>query len=334
MSTAGELRRIAADLLVASKVPRERAERTATILVVAEAWGRGSHGLLRLPYYLARLHAGGCRADAEMQTTTDTGPLVTYDGNAGLGHWQAWEAAVTAAERCASFGVSAVAVRNSSHCGALGTYVYPMLAARQIGLVFSNGPAVMPPWGGSRPMLSTSPLAAGVPSEPEPIVVDMATSAVARGRIAAAAQAGERLPEGWALTADGTPTTDPAAALRGMLAPLGGAKGFALALLVESLTAGMIGPQLSGAVPDMFDPEDDARPQGIAHLLVALDPARIDPQGATRLNDLAESVHAAGGRIPGAGKTAPEDLAEDTEIDVAPETMARLHQWSERLSLR
>ena len=303
------------------------AERTAAILVLAEAWGRTSHGLLRLPYYLARLRAGGCQADAELVLGSDTGAVVAYDGNAGLGHWQVWEAAVTAGQRCAEHGIAAVSVSNSSHCGALATYVYPLLDAGQVGLVFSSGPAVMPPWGGSTPVLSTSPLAAGIPSRPEPIVVDMATSAVARGRIAAAAAAGTPLPEGWALAPDGSPTTDPQVGLYGMLAPLGGAKGYALALLVESLTGGLVGPLLAAEVPDMFDAGDDAKPQGIGHLVIALDPARLGLDGGGgRLDDLAGLVRAAGGRVPGAGRIAPGELADETEIRVLPETLERLRQ--------
>jgi (2R)-3-sulfolactate dehydrogenase (NADP+) len=332
----GELRRLAVGLLVGCGVPRDHAERTASILVLADVWGRTSHGLMRLPYYLARLHAGGCRPDAQLVAGNDTGPVVVYDGGNGLGHWQVWEAAQAAAKRCAEYGISAVAVSNSSHCGALATYVYPMIDAGQVGLVFSTGPAVMPPWGGSTPVLSTSPLAAGVPSRPEPIVVDMATSAVARGRIAAAAQAGRPVPEGWALAPDGSPTTDPVIALRGMLAPLGGAKGYALALLVESLTAGLVGPLLAAQVPDMFDAEDDAKPQGIGHLVLALDPARFGIDGTgdgsgTRLDELAALVHEAGGRIPGAGRIAPAALGDEVRVAVAPETLERLRQWAERL---
>jgi (2R)-3-sulfolactate dehydrogenase (NADP+) len=270
--TVGQLRRQATELLTAAALPPERAAVTAHILVLADVWGVPSHGLMRLPYYLARLVAGGCRADAELTTVSDTGPVVAFDGGGGLGHWQLWSAAETARERCARYGVAAVSVADSSHCGALGTYVHPTLDAGQIALVFSNGPAVMPPWGGARPVLSTSPIAAGVPTTPDPLVVDLATSTVARGKIAARAQSGEPLPEGWALAPDGTPTTDPQTALRGMLAPLGGAKGYALALLVETLTAGVVGPRPSTEVCDMFDSAHDARRQGISHLLIALDP--------------------------------------------------------------
>lgn len=339
-STVGELRGRAAELLTAVGLPPERAAVTARILVLADVWGVPSHGLMRLPYYLARLTAGGCRPDAELTTVSDTGPVVAFDGGGGLGHWQSWSAAETARERCGRYGIAAVSVADSSHCGALGTYVHPSLDAGQIALVFSNGPAVMPPWGGTRPVLSTSPIAAGVPTSPDPLVVDLATSTVARGKIAARAQSGEPLPEGWALAPDGSPTTDPHTALRGMLAPLGGAKGYALALLVETLTAGAVGPSPSTGVCDMFDPAHDDRRQGISHLLVALDPGTLGDRtgegagegAAERLTALSRGVTAAGGRIPGARRTAPDRLDPELPLSLAPSTAAALDEWAARLS--
>src|SRR6266700_4225797 len=167
-------RALARDLLAAAGVGEAAALRTAQALVLADVWGAGPHGLLRLPFYLQRLMAGGCNAAARLEIVTDTGPLVTYDGQDGLGHWQAWRAAEVARDRCASAGASVVAVGRSSHCGALGVYTLPLIEAGLAGLVFSNGPAVMPPWGGREPVVSTSPIAAGVPCRPRPAIVDLA----------------------------------------------------------------------------------------------------------------------------------------------------------------
>ncbi|MBB5157659.1 Ldh family oxidoreductase [Saccharopolyspora phatthalungensis] len=332
MSTVGELRRQAADLLIGSGMQPEHAERCAQLLVLAEAWGIASHGLLRLPYYLERMAAGGCRPDAELKQISDQGAVVVYDGDTGLGHWQLWEAAVTAKTRCGHTGIAAVAVRNSSHCGALGAYVYPAVEAGMVSLVFSNGPAVMPPWGGHTPVLSTSPLAAGVPSRPHPLVLDLATSAVARGKIAARARGGEPLEEGWAFDADGRPTTDAQAALHGMLAPLGGAKGYGLALLVEMLTAGLVGPTPAADMPDMFTHGHHARPQGIGHLVVTMTPEFFDSEGADRFDRLARRIADAGGRLPGRQRVAPSDLDDAFVLDVAPATLQELDGWAHRLS--
>lgn len=303
----------------------DRAATIAEAILLAEVWGLPSHGLLRLPYYLDRCAAGGYRVDAELSTTDDTGPLVTLDGGGGLGHWQVQAAAELARERCQRFGIAAVTVADSGHCGALGAYTLPLVDAGLTGLVFSNGPAVMAPWGTNTRLLSTSPIAAGIPVPERPAIVDLALSAVARGTIAAKAQAGEPLPEGWALDADGEPTTDARASLHGLLAPLGGAKGFALAFLVESLTGGMIGPNLSADVPDFFDAASNHRPQGIAHLVVALDPRRMTPGDAdARLRDLAKRVGDSGGRVPGGRRLLPAEITDDTPLAVADAVLADL----------
>lgn len=333
--TFGAARAEATALLSASGVPHDEAYLTATAIVLAEYWGLSSHGLMRLPFYLARLQAGGIRADARLAAVQDSGPLAAFDGQSGLGHWQLWRAAGIATERCARYGIAAVSVANSSHCGCLGVYALPIAEAGYLSMVFSNGPAVMPPWGGSTPLLSTSPIAAGIPSRPRPAIVDMATSAVARGRIAERAHRGEQLPEGWALDADGAPTVDPQAALAGMLAPLGGAKGYALALLVEALTGATVGPALSPDVSDMFDASADAVPQRISHLVVAIDPARLDAdgRGQERLEELARRVAAAGGRLPGVGRDRLEDIRPDEQLVVAAGTVVALDDCRARLGL-
>jgi (2R)-3-sulfolactate dehydrogenase (NADP+) len=325
-TTVGAMKQLVAAVLGAAGMPERYAQRTAWAIVVAEAQGRGSHGLLRVPFYVDRFEAGGADPAAELRMVTDTGPAVAYDGGNGLGHWQVWEAAVTAAARAERFGIAAVSVGNSGHCGALGLYVMPMVERRLFGLVFSNGPAVMPPWGGHAPVLSTSPLAMGMPGPPRPAVVDLATTSVARGKIAEAAAAGTELSEGWAFDESGVPTTDPAAALRGMLAPMGGAKGFSVAFLVEALTGGLVGPNLAGDIADPLAAGSAGSPQRIAHLVVALDPVRfdVDGHGADRRPLLARRIEAAGGRLPGAGRRSPGEISDADPLTVADPLAARL----------
>jgi len=332
--TVAAAERLAAALLSAAGMDEAAARTTARCVVMADVWGIASHGLLRLPYYLQRMAAGGYPAGARLVTVRDSGPVAALDGGGGLGHWQLWHAAELAAGRCASYGLAAVSVANSGHCGALGLYTIPGIEAGQITLAFSNGPAVMPPWGSSRPLLSTSPLAAGIPTRPQPVIVDMATSAVARGKIAALAKNRTPVPPGWALDAAGQPTTDPDAALHGLLAPLGGAKGFALALLVEAMTGGLAGPYLSAEVPDMFDQSEAAHPQRIGHLLIAIDPDRFDPGDGSarqRLDKLAASVADAGGRLPGSRRKLPRDVDPASPLDLSGQTAAELRAWAGRL---
>lgn len=335
--SVGQARELVTDLLERAGLARSRSDATARALVLAECWGVSSHGLMRVPSYLTRLMAGGFDPRAELTTVRDTGALVVLDGHGGLGHWQASAAAATAAERAATLGVAVVAVANSGHCGALGAYTLPALEQGLMTLVFSHGPAAMPPWGGSRSLLSTSPIAAGIPCRPRPAIVDLATSSVARGTIAEFAERGDPLPEGWAFAPDGAPTTDAAVALGGMLAPLGGAKGFALAFIVEALTAGLVGPHLSVDVPDPFSEAQAGRPQRVAHLFITLDPASLSANGEAdarrRLDDLAASAEAAGGRVPGVRRRLPGEIDDDEDLPVAPATVEKLATWAMRLNL-
>lgn len=333
--TLDHARLLTTSLLTDAGLAPERAAATARAITLADAWGIGSHGMFRLPVYLDRLAAGGYAPDADLAVVRDTGPVLMLDGGGGIGHWQVAEAAECAVERAGRYGIALVGVANGGHSGALGSYALDIARAGLLGLVFANGPAALPPWGGDTALLSTSPIAAGIPTEPEPAVVDMALSAVARGRVAALAKKGEELPEGWALDSAGRPTTDPMAALRGMLAPLGGSKGYALAFLIEAMTGGLVGPYLSSDVPDFFDAARNAEAQRIAHLVVAIDPELVeDPADAggavQRLNALAERTAAAGGRLPGSRRTPLGALDGATMIDIDGEVLADLEGRAER----
>jgi len=312
---------LATDLLVQAGLDQAKASAVARALGLAEAWNLSSHGLLRLPIYLDRLAAGGYAADARLKPVTDLGALMVLDGGTGLGHWQLSEAVNFATPRAKEFGIAAVAIGNSGHCGALGIYAADAAEAGMVSLVFSCGPAALPGWGGTEKLLSTSPIAAGFPMLPRPAVIDMALSTVARGKIADYANRGQPLPAGWALDSAGQPTTDARQALTGLLAPLGGAKGFALAFLVEALTAGLVGPQLSKNIPDFFDPHSLARPQRIGHLLVLVDPTRADVNGdpqapAERFAALAAATNEAGGRVPGTRRLAPSEVTAEVLVDI------------------
>lgn len=322
--TVGRAIEKATELLIAAGMDSAKATVSAHAIVASDRWGIGSHGLMRLPFYLERLKAGGINPKAELKKVTDLPGLVVFDGEDGLGHWQLQQASQLAAERAKVQGIAAVGVGRSSHCGALGIYVWPMIDAGLVGIAFSTGPAVMPPWGGNKPLLSTSPVAAGIPTNP-PTVVDLATSAVARGKIQAKAQAGAELEPGWAFSADGSPTVDAKEALAGMLAPLGGAKGYALAVLVESLTGVLIGPTLAKNIPDMFASSQDANPQQIAHFVIAIDAAKLSVDGDQgRLGEFASEVKSVGGRLPGSNRVNPGKLNLDDEITITDSVAAQL----------
>ncbi len=319
---------IAKDLLIAYGLAPHVAESSARQITMADAWGRGSHGLLRLPHYLRRISAGGIDKESKLTTIKDKGPVLSLDGNGGMGHYQASQASALATERAENYGVSVVSVANSNHCGVLGLYVLDMVSRGFIGLAFTNGPAVMPAWGGNKAILSTSPLACGIPAKPRPAIIDLATSTVARGRIAQAAAKEEEIPDGWAFDANGDPTNDAKAALFGMLAPMAGAKGFALALMVEALTGGLVGPSLSNDVADPLSLNDISRPQGLSHLLIAIDPSAFsDDNGASsRLDRMAEQVISTNGRLPGTSRPLPDEVTDTTEVEVADSVASEIIQ--------
>ena len=319
-------------MLVAAGVTEENAKLTARAIVTSDVWGNPSHGLMRLPFYLQRITMGGVNPGATLKTVSQRGAITSIDGEDGLGHWQVWQGAELGVQKAKEFGISLVSIKNSSHCGALGVYLYPALDAGQIAMIFTNGPAVMPAVGGNAPLLSTSPIASGVPSNP-PMIIDLSTSAVARGKIANAAKAGGSIPEGWAVNAKGEPITDAKEALMGMLAPLGGAKGFALGLMVESLSAGLSGGALSREVPDMFNPDDDTKTQGISHTIITIDPNDLgDSASYDDFNRLAKSITDTGGRVPGSKRLHPNRLG-NNDLSIADPVLKDLNTWSEKLGL-
>lgn len=320
---------------VRAGVEPEVAKTAAEVLVGAQAWGVGSHGLIRVSQYLRRLTAGGTRGASEMTFSQDLGALVVFDGHAGLGVFHLQKAAQVGLERAKTYGVSLVAVANSSHCGPLAYFTWPALRARYAVLLLTNGPAVAPPPNGDVALVSTSPICIGVPTNAQPILVDMSTTAVARGKIAEFATRGEALPVGWALDSSGTPTIDAQAALSGMLASLGGTKGAALALGFEALTGGLIGPNLSKDVPDIFDARQDGKPQGISHLIVTINASALGQggDGFARLAGLATAVEGAGARLPGSTKIDPHLIDDEFELDLAPAVRHQLDGWADQLDI-
>ncbi|HKF16647.1 MAG TPA: Ldh family oxidoreductase [Candidatus Dormibacteraeota bacterium] len=294
---AQSLRRLAADALRALDVPSAEAALVADSLVDSELEGQASHGFIRFPFVLDRLRRGLINPRPSMSLTSVRPAVAVLDADNCLGPVAGMRAVEAATERALAAGAGVVAVRRSNHLGSLSFYLRRFTASRVIGLAFTNTPPAMPPPGGHTPYLGTNPIAAGFPTSVEPVIVDLATSQVARGRILKAARVGEPIPEGWAVDAEGQPTTDPEAAIEGSLLPLGGHKGFALALLVEVLSgvlsAAAVGPEVGGTF------EESDRESNVGHCFVAIDPAALVPGFAERMDRLTADIRRLGGRVPG-----------------------------------
>lgn len=299
MMPAKEVHELIAAALRRSNTGMKNAASVAEALVAAELAGQSGHGLRRVEAYCAQARSGKVDGMAT-PTAHETRPgTLAVDAAFGFAY-PAIDLAVDwlpAAARAQ--GIAACGIRRSHHCGVAGVVVERLAARGLVGLFFANTPAAMAPWGGNRALFGTDPIAFAAPIEGgDPIVIDLSLSKVARGRIMAAAQKGETIPEGWALDMAGQPTTDPDAALAGTMVPLGDAKGTALALMVELLCAGLTGANYGHEATSFFEAEGSA--PGVGQLLIAIDPACFHAWTLARFANLASEVAAMdGARLPG-----------------------------------
>jgi LDH2 family malate/lactate/ureidoglycolate dehydrogenase/isocitrate/isopropylmalate dehydrogenase len=274
------------EVLEAVGVRPAHAHDVARVLAYADLSGIDSHGIARLPAYVGALGNGVIAVDGNPTVHSDGGPVALVDGRNLLGHPVTMLATDEAIDRARRFGIGWVNVRASSHHGASGFYVYEAALQGLVGLAATNTGAIVAPTGTARPYFGTNPLALGMPvAGEEPMVFDMATSAVAGGKFEIALRLGKAIPVGWGLTAEGLPTTDPSAVYpgKGSLLPLGSDpersshKGYGLGLLVELLTAVLAGGPTGPAVGNLTARAASAPPE-TSHLVVVLDPARLgDP---------------------------------------------------------
>lgn len=261
-----------ASILQACGVDAPEARITAATLVEADQRGLASHGVVMLPLYVERIRAGSVSPTAHPSVVTDAGAVAVLDGGHGLGQVAAQEGMALAIAKARQHGVGVVVIRRAFHFG--GAYAPARQAARAglIGIAACNTRPLMPAPGGATRVVGNNPLAIAVPQEgDEPIVLDMAMSEAAMGKIRLAAASGQSIPASWATDADGRPTTDPAAAIAGMLLPAAGPKGYGLALMVDLLTGGLSGGAVGSRVQGLFG--DRAVPYDCSHLFLALDPS-------------------------------------------------------------
>ena len=288
--TADELRALATRAIAANGAPLKIAETVADVLVEADLRGVASHGVARLPNYVARAKAGLIDPAAEATIVSDAGGLVILDGNNGYGPTAAMRAVELAVERAAAHGVAWISVRGSNHFGLASAYTQRLARRGCAAIVVSNAPPAMAAIGGKRPVLGTNPVSIAVPGAEPPVTLDMATTVVARGKIRRAAAEDQPIAEGLALDADGRPTTDAHAALAGTLAPIGGPKGYGLALMIELLTGFFAG---GSAATELGESSDFSRTAGTCFTLIA---ARTDHLGEpdARLAAITGMIRASG----------------------------------------
>jgi LDH2 family malate/lactate/ureidoglycolate dehydrogenase len=261
-------------VLRAQGVPAPDADLLADTLVTAELWGHASHGMLRLPWYVTRLRTGAMTAVTTVETVRDHGAVVVLDGRDGIGQVVTQRAVEVGVERARRHGISAVGVRNSGHFGTAAYFTRRAAEAGCVAILATNASPAMAPWGGRHKSIGTNPWSIAAPAGSHGVVVmDLANTAVARGKVYLAAERDEPIPDGWAADAEGTPTTDPAEAIKGLILPMAGPKGYVISFMMDVLAGVLTGSAFGDAVAGPYEPHLRS---GAGHLLITID---VDAMG-------------------------------------------------------
>lgn len=274
---AARLGHYCAGILEGLGVPGDQAEIVATSLVEADLRGVASHGVNLVALYVSRIRDGSMRARTEIRVLADDGSTLQLDGGLGPGQVAGLHAIDQATERALRHGVGAVSVQESTHLGALGYYTLRAAERGVFAMAFQNGPTIVPPFGSITPLFSTNPFSYAIPAGDEaPVVLDIATTAVAGNKLVLARKRGEAIPEGWASDEHGRPTTDPQRASLERLQWFGGHKGFGIAFLVEIL-AGVLSNSSFGRSERSASPFVGKARVAKGYLFLTLDVGRFLP---------------------------------------------------------
>jgi (2R)-3-sulfolactate dehydrogenase (NADP+) len=307
--TMEEARRLVAAALQSSGANPAMAEATARALVLAEAQGLGSHGLGRVGQYRTQLKNGRVNGAAKPAVIHEKGAAAVVDAQEGLAFAACELGIEEAIARARQLGIAIVGVSNSHHCGVVVDHLRAVADAGMVGLGFANSPSAMPAAGGKHPIFGTNPVAAIFPRRGEPpLMIDLSLSEVARGKLMVAAKEGKSIPLGWALDAQGQPTTDPKAGMDGSMLPIGAvssSKGAMLALVVELLVTALIGANFGFEASSFFVDEGN-RPR-IGQTFIVIDPGALAGRESflDRIEVLVrEMLVDEGVRLPGARREA------------------------------
>ncbi len=319
--SASALQRVVTALFVDAGMRETASQTIAAALVEADQQGVGSHGVAMAQMYIERLERGSVARAENATIVQDNHAVAVLDAGHMLGHLAGDQAMAIAVDKARRFGLGAVAVRHGFHFGAAGRYAASATREGCIGIAMCNTRPMIAPPGGLAPTVGNNPLAIAVPtSSGTPILLDMAMSEVALARIRAAARNEQAIPPNWAVGPDGRPTTDPHVALEGMLAPIGGAKGFALALLIDIMCGLLASGAWGAGVKPLFG--NLSQPADCSFLFIALNIAHFRPveDFLAAAAALRERVHAVPNRnesrtsVPGDRRAA---LAQEQAAHVA-----------------
>jgi LDH2 family malate/lactate/ureidoglycolate dehydrogenase len=263
-----EARAFATKVLQGNGLASEDAATVADCLVAADLRGVDTHGINRLPSYMTRARKGLTDPKAQPTVTQITPVVAQVDGKNAFGAIPSKMGMAKAIEMASTFGIGMVSIKHSNHFGMSAWLCQQAIDANMLSLVFTNSSPALPAWGGRSKLLGVSPIACGAPGE-HPFILDMAPSIAARGKIYKAKRRGEKIPSDWALDAEGRFTDDPSAALEGVMLPMGGPKGSALAVMMDVFSGVLSGSAFAGHVTG---PYDFSKPADVGHFLIAIKP--------------------------------------------------------------
>jgi LDH2 family malate/lactate/ureidoglycolate dehydrogenase len=339
--SADHLSAVSLALLKAMGVGEDEARGVAHNLVMAERRGVSTHGVNFLPLLADRVEQGQVAVPTTVSVISDADAVAHLDGGNGLGQTAATQGMRSAMDKARRFGVGLTLIRNTNHIGLLAYYTLMAADEGLVGVCMCNSAASMAPWGGAEPFFGTNPFSVACPGgDGTPVVLDMSTSIVARGKIRRALRLKERIPSGWALDAGGSPTEDPQEAMAGTLLPVGGPKGYGMALFIDLVSGLLSGSKYGRGVKTFHKPEG---PTGVGVTTLAIDIARFMPLGAFR-SLLAEHSRAIrgsakareGGRIylPGEIEAERARLSGEAGVEVDTATCRSLDALLEKHGLR
>jgi L-2-hydroxycarboxylate dehydrogenase (NAD+) len=339
---ARRLEEFAATAFHAVGIPPRDAQRIAELMVRADLQGSEGHGVFRLPQYIRRIKGGAVNIRPDIRIAREAAGMALVDGDNGMGHLVMTFAASKAIEKAKTAGVAWVGVKRSNHAGPASLYASMPLEHDMVGLYLAVGNANhLPAWGGLDMLLSTNPIAVAIPAGEEPaIVLDMATTVAAYGKVKTKAQRGEMMPEGWMMDRQGRPLLDPRRANDGFLLPIGGYKGYGLALVFGLLSGTLNGAAMGRDVVDFN--ADDTTPTNTGHAIVAINVEAFQPVAKFRkqvdalIRDLRNSQRLPGVdriRLPGEGSHAARAERGKDGIPLPAPLAASLNQLARELKI-
>jgi LDH2 family malate/lactate/ureidoglycolate dehydrogenase len=337
-----QLEAFIARAMQAVDVPPADAQIIGELMTRADVQGSEGHGIFRLPQYVRRIKGGAVNVRPNIKVEREAAAMALVDGDNGMGHLVMRFATEKAIEKAKTAGVAWVGVKWSNHAGPASLYASMPMAHDMVGLYLAVGNANhLPPWGGIDMLLSTNPIAVAIPAgEEPPIVLDMATTVAAYGKVKTKAQRGEMMPEGWMMDREGRPLTDPKRSNEGFLLPIGGYKGYGLALIFGMLAGTLNGAAMGRDVVDFNS--DDTTPTNTGHVIVAINLAAFQPVAEFKAavdalaRDIRSSQRLPGVdriHIPGEGSHAARAEREKNGVPMPEALMQALNRLADELRI-